>query len=91
MTLEFIDESPELKAFSKELRYVETAYDFGDDESVEVFQHKDGRYYQAHVGYRGKFLAYRKDFKRDNPYVVKFREVAPHKEMVEITEWKEVD
>lgn len=87
MILEFLQDSPELRKFTENLRFVETAYEFDEDEAIDIFRHLDGKYYSVATGYRGKFMAFHKDFKRENPYVVKFTEVIPREEVVKITRW----
>lgn len=91
MILEFLQDSPELQKFASDLRFHSTVGELDDYSSTCVYRHLDGRYFAVEIGYKGKFVAYRKDWKHENPYVVKFTEVTPKEEVVTLIKWVDIE
>lgn len=91
MPLEFIQDSPELQNFVQNLSFVTTAHEIDENEAVQVYRHLDGKYYSVLTGYRGRFCAHRKDWKKENPYVVKFTQVLPEKQVITVIKWRQVE
>lgn len=86
MILEFLKDSDELKRFKSELKWVdeEPFRGEGDSDWYEteyVYQHlPTKKFYSVSMsGRRSKleFSAWRRNFKKDEPYVVHFQEVKP--------------
>jgi len=97
--LEFIKDSPELEEFVKTLKPITWDNFEGDYDDYHTFnqiylQESSGKHFSAEMKRHGgiyskpKFIAYRRNFKSSEPYVVTFIEVEP----IEVvrTEWREV-
>ena len=100
MKIEFIKDSPELEKFVKTLKWEDSVNFEGDYDDYHTFdsiyyQESSGKYFSAEMLRHGgvystsKFVAYRRNFKSSEPYVVTFLEVKP----IEVvrTEWQQVE
>jgi len=100
MKIEFIKDSPELEEFVKTLKWEDSVNFEGDYDDYHTFdsiyyQKSSGKYFSVETKNRGgiysksEFIAYRRNFKSSEPYVVTFIEVKP----IEVvrTEWQQVE
>lgn len=99
MKLEFVKESPELEEFVKSLKWKDSINFEGDLDDYHTFdaiyyRESSGKHYRVEMR-RGdgvysiaQFVAYHRDFKKSEPYVVTFYEV----ESIEVvrTEWVDI-
>lgn len=97
--LKFIEDSPELNEFVKTLKWKDNVNFQGDYDDYHTFdtiyfQESTGKYYKVEThrdgGYsKAVFMYYRRNFRKDEPYVATFYEVKP----VEVvrTEWECVE
>jgi len=99
MKIEFIKDSPELEEFVKTLKWKDIVNFEGNYDDYHTFdsiyyQESSGKHFSAEMKRHGgihcksEFIAYCRNFKSSEPYVVTFIEVEP----IEVvrTEWREV-
>lgn len=99
MKLEFIKDSSELNEFTKTLKWKDSVDFEGDVDdyytfNAVYFQESTGKYFKIEMSRSGgiyskaRFAYYRRNFRKDEPYVATFYEVKPIE--VTITEWEDV-
>jgi hypothetical protein len=95
MTLEFIEDSVELKEFEKTLKWKDQDNVEGDLDDYHTFdaiyyQESSGKYYSVSMTRSSGGIyskdSYHRNFKKSEPLVVNFHEVKPIE--VVITKWK---
>lgn len=93
MILEFEENSPELKEFKSQIKYIDSVpFTFEGDSDYyterRVYKHKDGTLYVVECNKEG-FCFYHRNFKKSEPYVVNFHEVRQIQRT--ITDYEEVN